>query len=111
MAEYYTQLALEYFQTRPRAERTPAFLAVICRHLEQTYCLPRGAYEVLVEDALREAVQRQLCAPYRSAWPPASRQRQGERETLTGGDMGEKGGQTLDNPSTAHQNRCGSHQR
>jgi|RhiMetdeSRZDD1v2_1073273.scaffolds.fasta_scaffold930461_3 hypothetical protein len=58
MLSYHTRLALEYFQARPRNERSPGILRGIVTHVCLRYALSAEATQAVQAEALREAQRR-----------------------------------------------------
>ena len=60
MPTFHARLALEYFQARPRHERTTATLSDICTQLSLSYALSAASETAILAEALHLAKQRGL---------------------------------------------------
>lgn len=64
MPRFHVQLVLDYFQARPRTERTEATLGEIIEHLATTYALPAEVARATHQEARTLATQRGLLTTY-----------------------------------------------
>ena len=58
MLSYHARLALVFFEGKSRADRTPATLAAIVRHVALSYAMPPASRASLLVEVTAEAQRR-----------------------------------------------------